>query len=153
MRYWVQLSGLIQSTQNSSTLPTFYRPINGIICFHRAVQWHYIDKHTNDTVPNHNLLQPITKLYLTKIMGWFPVLPLKNVLPHVYHSATEQLYGYRPFSKESYTMPLFVARSVRCAVYNLVYRAECPELWLVDSFDDVKVDVYRAGTVDKFVVS
>jgi len=44
---------------------------------YKAVQWHYIDKLSNDTVPNHTFIT-ITKLYLftnrTKITGWFPVL-------------------------------------------------------------------------------
>jgi len=34
---------------------------------HRAVQWHNIDKLSNDTVPNQIELQSITKLYLFTI--------------------------------------------------------------------------------------
>jgi len=47
----------------------------------RAVQWHYIEKHSNDTVPNHTVITT-NALFIynrTKITGWFPVLPLKNV--------------------------------------------------------------------------
>jgi len=56
---------------------------------YRAVQRHYIDKHSNDTVPNHTFIynQSPSSIYLqTEITGWFPVLP------HVLHSATEQPY-------------------------------------------------------------
>jgi len=27
-----------------------------VLCRHRAVQWHYIDKLSNDTVPNHTFI-------------------------------------------------------------------------------------------------
>jgi len=52
----------------------------------RTVQWHYIDKLTNDTVPNHTLittnLQALFIYNRDKITGLlFPVLPLKTVLP------------------------------------------------------------------------
>jgi len=63
---------------------------------YRAVQWPYIDtgKLSNDTVPNHTLIttdhQALFIYNRTNIAGWFPVFPLKNVLPHVQHSATEQ---------------------------------------------------------------
>jgi len=61
-----------------------------------TIQWHYIDKLSNYTVPNHTLITTNYRaLFIynrTKIAGWFPVFPLKNVLPHVHHSATEQLW-------------------------------------------------------------
>jgi len=49
------------------------------------VQWHYLDKLSNDTVPNHilfttNYHQAIFIYNRTKIAGGFPVLSLKNVL-------------------------------------------------------------------------
>jgi len=62
----------------------------------RAVQWHYIDMLWNDTVPNHSFIttnhQAVFIYNRTKIMGWFPVLPLKRVLSHVKHSVIEQPY-------------------------------------------------------------
>jgi len=52
-----------------------------------AIQWHCIEKLSNDTVPNHNLIttnhQALFIYNRTKIAGWFPVFPLKNVFPHV----------------------------------------------------------------------
>jgi len=54
---------------------------------YRAVQWHYVEKLSNDTVPNHTLIttnnQALFIYNRTKIAGWFPVLSLKIVLPHV----------------------------------------------------------------------
>jgi len=48
----------------------------------RAVQWHYIDKLSNDTVPKHTFIyrqsQALFIYKRTKITGWFPVLPLKK---------------------------------------------------------------------------
>jgi len=59
---------------------------------YRAVQWHY--KLWNDTVPNHTFIttnhQALFIYNRTKITGWFPVLPLKNVLPQ-WHSGTVRL--------------------------------------------------------------
>jgi len=52
----------------------------------RAVQWHYIDKFSNETVPNHTFIttnhQSLficnrTVANRTKMTGRFPVLPLK----------------------------------------------------------------------------
>jgi len=57
-----------------------------IFLIHWAVQWHYIDKLSSDTVSNHTFItinhQALFIYNRTKITAWFPVLPLKNVLPH-----------------------------------------------------------------------
>jgi len=49
--------------------------------YYRAVQWHYIDKLSNDTVPNHTCIttnhQALFSCNRTKITGCFLVLPLK----------------------------------------------------------------------------
>jgi len=49
---------------------------------YRAVQWHYIEKLSNDTVPNHTSIttnhQALFIYNRTKIAGWFPVFPLKK---------------------------------------------------------------------------
>jgi len=64
---------------------------------HRAVQWHYLDKLSNHAVPNHYTFittnhQTLFIYNRTKITGWFPALPLTDVLSHVELSATEQSY-------------------------------------------------------------
>jgi len=67
-----------------------------IVRDYRAVQWHYIDKLSNDTVPNHTFIttnhQALFIYNRNKITERFPALPLKNVLSHVSYSATEQPY-------------------------------------------------------------
>jgi len=60
---------LVQSIANYSVMFGRYSSFigtNDLLCCdrYRAVQWHYIDQLSNDTVPNHTFLQPTTKLYL-----------------------------------------------------------------------------------------
>jgi len=63
----------------------------------RAVQWHYIDKLSNDTVPNHTLFttnhQALFIYKQTKITEWFPVFPLKKCASARLAQCHEQPYG------------------------------------------------------------
>jgi len=67
-----------------------------MIVVYRAVQWHCVDEFSNDTVPTRAFIttnhQALFIYNRTKITGWISVLPFKNVLSHVQHSASEQSY-------------------------------------------------------------
>jgi len=52
----------------------------------------HCNKLSSDTVPNHTFItinqQALFIYSRTKITGWFPALPLENMLSYVWHSAT-----------------------------------------------------------------